>query len=237
MKYVSIGIHPDNAIGHVLKLYDSQANKDKISLLLQNRPLDKLPSKGSIPSDFQGRTIDLNAGELLGIGLVAAYHNWQGEQSGETYQAVVGLGDSQKSSVENYLSDGGVYQDSLKQKMLYQQVMVQGYRPTRIVTTQDVTAEVNTKVKSRERYPANCGLIINIYSEKNTIDYFDVEQGCELGAYNSAFAIWYQLPDLSYAYVMPLNLGLSPQEFAINTMPIELRRFPRKDEWEFNTSL
>jgi hypothetical protein len=75
---------------------------------------------------------------------------------------VVGVEDGVKSNVENYLSDGGIWDNQTKEKMLYQQVAVQGYFPKSVINNEHVARIIQEKINKRSRYPENCGLIVNI---------------------------------------------------------------------------
>jgi len=233
MNFDGVGLHPDNAMGIVLKMYDAVATpKERIDLLLHNRPLENLNSV-DLPSNFaSGKTIDLNASELLGLGAVASYYNWSSEEAGtgNTYQAFVGIEDSAKSQEENVLSDGAIWHDQAHAKILVQQVMVQGYYPERKITDQDVAVQISKKAKRRSDYPDNCGLIVNLYSQSGEIDLDAIRKNAkaDVEAFNDVFLVWYKLPALDFARVMYLS------EPAAHSLVIQLKRSPMDDTWGFN---
>jgi hypothetical protein len=233
MNFDGMGLHPDNAMGIVLKLYDGVATpKERIDLLLHNRPLANLKSVDLPPNFASGKTIDLNASELLGLGAVASYYNWTSEEAGtgNTYQAFVGIEDSAKKQEENVLSDGAIWHDQAHAKMLIQQVMVQGYFPERMITDKDVAAQISKKAKRRSDYPNNCGLIVNIYSQSGELDLDAIRQDVkeDIAGFNDVFLVWYRLPMLDFARVMYMS------EPTARNLVIQLRRNPMDDTWGFN---
>ncbi len=127
IKYV--GIYPGNAVAQVRYLYNKLPDTHKTKFLLNERSLPETV-KGEIIKEFQSRqTTDINAGEMLGIGIVGCYYNVNGELNGRTYQAVVGIEDAAKSFKETHLSDGAIWENETETKMMYQQTLVQGYFP------------------------------------------------------------------------------------------------------------
>ena len=233
MNFDGIGLHPDNAMGIVLKLYDGVTTpKERIHLLLHNRPLTNLNSKDLPPNFASGKTIDLNASELLGLGTVASYYNWASEDAGtgNTYQAFVGIEDSAKRQEENVLSDGAIWHDQAHAKMLIQQVMAQGYFPEKKISDEDIAAQINKKAKRRSDYPDNCGLIVNLYSQSGEIDLDAIRKEAkdDIAAFNDVFLVWYKLPALDFARVMYLS------EPTARSLVIQLRRNPMDDTWGFN---
>lgn len=233
MNFDAIGLHPDNAIGIVLKLYDEQHDTPaKVSLLLNNRPFEKLPSKATDERFKSGMTIDINAGELMGIGCVATYYNWCGEAQSNTYQAMVGVEDSVKAQSENILSDGAVWHDQSKKKMLYQLVLVQGYYPKQTVNTDHVISQINLKTTDvvRAGYPENCGLIVNVFSEAGEIDLARVTKESNFSKYTEVLVVIYQLPSLQMANVYKVSKQRQP------SLTIGLERHQMDEQWEFNYS-
>jgi hypothetical protein len=233
MNFDGIGLHPDNAMGIVLKLYDAVATpKERVDLLLHNRPLANLNSEDLPPNFASGKTIDLNASELLGLGTVAAYYNWTSQQvgTGNTYQAFVGIEDSAKAQTENVLSDGAIWHDQAHAKMVVQQVMAQGYFPERTITSEDVVAQINKKAKRRKDYLDNCGLIVNLYSQSGNIDFNAIRQKAkdDIKAFTDVFLVWYELPALSLARVTYLS------EPTARNLIIQLKRNPMSGTWAFN---
>jgi hypothetical protein len=84
----------------------------------------------------------------LGIGCVASYYNWTSEEAGagNTYQAIVGVEDPAKRQIETLLSDGAIWHDQAKAKILAQQVMTQGYFPKKPITDADVVNAIKKKM-------------------------------------------------------------------------------------------
>lgn len=233
MNFDGIGLHPDNAMRIVLKLYDEATTpKEKIDLLLHNRPLQNLSSADLPPNFASGTTIDLNASELLGLGAVASYYNWTSQQAGtgNTYQAFVGIEDSAKAQAENVLSDGAIWHDQAHAKMVMQQVMVQGYFPGHKITSEDVVAQINKKAKRRADYPENCGLIVNLYSQSGDIDFNAIRQKAkaDIEAYTDVYLVLYGLPALNFARVTYLSQPLA------RNLIIQLKRTPMDGTWSFN---
>ncbi len=229
----NIGLHPDNALKIALKLFDNkQTTQEKVKLLLNNHAVSNLESVDT-PKDFaSGKTIDINAGELLGIGCVSSYYNWMSEEagSGNTYQAVVGIEDAGKNQIENQLSDGGVYHDQTNQKILAQQVMAQGYYPDKWITNQDVIEAVKKKCDERQNYHENCILIVNVFGDKVNVDrkviHDEISKFPE--QFTDTYMVVYGLPSLSMAHVSFLS------EPDARGLAIELKRHEYEDIWRFN---
>lgn len=229
----NIGLHPDNALKIALKLFDNkQTTNEKVRLLLNNRPIKNLESVDT-PKDFaSGKTIDINAGELLGIGSVAAYYNWISEEAGadNTYQAVVGIEDVGKNQIESQLSDGAVYHDQTNQKILAQQVMTQGYFPDKWITSKDVIEAVKKKCDERQSYHENCILIVNVFGDKVNVDreaiYEEISKLPE--QFTDTYMVVYGLPSLSMAHVSFIS------ELNARGLAIKLERHEYEDIWRFN---
>ncbi len=229
----NIGLHPDNAIKIALRLFDNkQSTDEKVKLLLNNRPIKKLDLVDT-PKDFaSGKTIDVNAGELLGIGSVAAYYNWMSEEagSGNTYQAVVGIEDAGKSQVESQLSDGAIYHDQVNQKILAQQVMAQGYFPDKWITSKDVIEAVRKKCDERDNYHENCILIVNVFGDKVKVDRKEIYE--EISKFPKKFTdtymVVYALPSLSMAHISFIS------EINARGLAMKLERHEYEDIWRFN---
>ena len=154
MNFDAIGFHPGNALKIALKIFDDQKTQDdKIKTILNNRPIKNLNSVDLPPNFISGKTIDLNVSELLGIGCVATYYNWSSEEgkTGNTYQAMVGAEDSAKNQIENVLSDGAVWHDQARQKMLAQQVMVQGFFPEKPIANADVVDAIKKEAQATQQ--------------------------------------------------------------------------------------
>jgi hypothetical protein len=229
----NIGLHPDNALKIALKLFDNKETiEDKIKLLINNRTIKNLESV-DIPKDFaSGKTIDINAGELLGIGSVAAYYNWMGEEarSGNTYQAVVGIEDAGKNQIESELSDGAVYHDQANQKILAQQVMVQGYHPQKTISSQNVIEAVRKKTADRRNYHEHCILIVNVFGQDVNIDrkvvYDEISKFEE--PFTDVYLVVYNLPLLTLAHVNFIS------RLDARGLVIKLDRHEYEDIWGFN---
>lgn len=229
----NIGLHPDNALKIALKLFDNkQTVKEKVSLLLNNRAINNLESVDT-PKDFaSGKTIDINTGELLGIGSVAAYYNWMAEEagSGDTYQAVVGIEDAGKNQIESQLSDGAIYHDQANGKILAQQVMAQGYYPDKTITSQDVIEAVRKKTAERGNYHENCILIVNVFGDKVNVDrkeiYDEISKFPE--QFTDTYMVVYGLPSLRMAHVSFIS------EIDARGLAIKLERHEFEDIWHFN---
>src|SRR5680860_958819 len=233
MNFDVIGLHPDNTLKIALTIFDSQdLVDDRIRTLLNNRPIKDINSI-DLPANFtNGKTIDLNVGELLGIGSVASYYDWSSKEggTGNTYQAVVGIEDSAKKQVENLLSDGAIWHNQSRKKMLVQQVMVQGYFPQKTITNSDVVDAIKKKMEQRDRYPENCILIVNAFGGVINIDrakiYNDIKYLAN--AYTDVYLVIYNLPLLTLANVSYIS------EPSARGLTIELKRYEYKNEWGFN---
>lgn len=229
----NIGLHPDNALKIALKLFDNKQTTDEnVRLLLNNRSIKNLESVDT-PKDFaSGKTIDINAGELLGIGCVASYYNWMSEQagSGNTYQAAVGIEDAGKNQIESQLSDGAIYHDQTNKKILAQQVMAQGYFPDKWITSQDVIEAVKKKCDERQNYHENCILIVNVFGDKVSVNrkeiYNEISKLPE--QFTDTYMVVYGLPSLSMAHVSFIS------ELDARGLAIKLERHEYEDVWYFN---
>lgn len=228
-----IGLHSTNAIKIALTLFDNKVTTDsKVKLLLNNRPINNLNSV-DLPQNFaSGKTIDLNTGELLGIGCVAAYYNWMAEEAGtgNTYQAVVGVEDSSKRDIENLLSDGAIWHDQAKAKIIAQQVMTQGYYPEKAIDNVAVIDAIKMKMAKRNNYPENCILVVNAYADKIAIDRKTISDEIKnlAGPFTDIYLIIYNLPLLTMANVSYIS------QIDTRGLTIELERHDYDDAWQFN---
>jgi hypothetical protein len=233
MNFDVSSLHSDNAIKIALDIFDNKNTiDDKIKALLNNRPIKNLNFIDFQANFKSGKTIDLNVSELLGIGLVASHYDWLSEEAGtgNTYQAVVGVEDSAKNQVENLLSDGAIWHDQSRKKMLAQQVMVQGYFPEKTISNGDIVNAIKKKIEQRDRYPENCMLIVNVFGNMISIDrakiYNDIKDLTNV--YTDVYLVIYNLPLLTLANVSYIS------EPATRGLTIKLERYEYKDEWEFN---
>jgi len=233
MKFNVIGLHPDNALKIALSIFNSKNSvDDKVKLLINNRPVNNLNSV-DIPANFaSGKTIDLNTGELLGIGCVASYYNWMSEEAGtgNTYQAVVGVEDPAKRQIENLLSDGAIWHDQAKAKILAQQVMTQGYFPEKPIADADVVSAIKKKMAQRDSYPENCVLIVNAFGDEIAIDRKKINDETKdlTNAFTDVYLVIYNLPLLTMAHISYIS---QPDA---RGLAIKLERHEYKDEWGFN---
>lgn len=236
IKYV--GMYPGNAVAQVRYLYDKLPESHRVKLLLNERALPETV-KGEIIKEFQSRqTIDINAGEMLGIGMVGCYYNVNGELKGRTYQSVVGIEDAAKSFKETHLSDGAIWENETETKMMYQQTLVQGYFPeARQVATNDVIVAINEKIERKRRgdYPESSGLIVNVFSSSVGIDLNEVIAACDLGKFASVFCIFYNLPSLEQAMVYLLKKNADPETTDGLKIGFNLSAFSEKPDWKINT--
>jgi len=226
-----VAMQPGSAVGYITQLYDQLSNIGKVKLLINNRTIGNIPTK-DLPKDFSsGRLIDVNAGELLGLGIAGCYYNLQSKLA-NTYQVGVGLDDSSKNSIELILSDGTIWENETMQKMAYQQTMVQAINPERKVTAEDLIKAIKDKTIRRNDYPINCGLIINVYSKSGQIDFQKVLELSDLTSFHANLVITYELPNLATATVIRLEKGLSQQEIILNSKRFSLDRIRDSSVWE-----
>ncbi len=232
-----IAMQPGSAVGYVTQLYDQLRDEEKVKLLINGRTTENIPTE-SLPKVFSsGKLIDVRAGELLGLGVAGSYYNLQ-SQSGKSYQVGVGLDDSAKGSIEVVLSDGTIWENETRQKMPYQQTMVQGLKPTeRAVTTEEVIKAINDKAGRRADYPNNCGLILNIYSSKGQIDFHTVANQANLTAFQANLVISYSLPGLDFATVIRLEKDLTMQEIVLNSKRFRLDRMQSNGPWKLEQGI
>lgn len=225
-----IGIHPDPIVNHLLHEYDAlTSDQDKANFLKNNnKPFEPLKSSDKAEEFASGNTIDINPGELLGIGMVAMYYNWTGEKKGNTYQVITGVQDTVKSYKEALLSDGAIWHDQTSKKMLFQTTMAQGFVPKKVVTAQDVADRISDKVGRRSDYADNCGLIINIFSEKFEVDLNEILKLADTSSFTETYIVFYDLPSLKHARVARMSHLGSPE------LTLKLQRHPRDSEWRFN---
>ncbi len=226
-----IGLHPDSAMNIVVNLYHQKSTTpDKLKLLTSNRSNITLQSKTLDERFKSGQTIDINAGELLGLGLVASYFEYYG--NGNTYQVVTGVEDSAKSQIENIISDGAIWHDQTKKKMPFQTVMFQGYFPTQQpATTEKIIKQINLKTGvERQRYPENCGLIVNVFASEAEFDLNRIAAESNHSEYNDTYIVLHQLPSLEHANIYRLGDPLPP------SLTVRLEKHPVDDEWQFNYS-
>lgn len=231
MNFDVIGLHPDNALKIALNIFDGKDSVDhKIRALLNNRPIKQLNSVDLPPNFKSGKTIDLNLSELLGIGAVTSYYSWASEQANtpNTYQAVVGIEDSAKQLTENFLSDGAVWHDQRHEKMVAQQVMVQGYFPEKSISDDDVVEAIRKKMLRRGSYPENCMLIVNIFGDIAAINRDKIYSGIKNlnKKYTDVYVVVYSLPLLTLANVSYMS---EPKAAGLTIL---LKRHKYVDEWK-----
>ncbi len=226
-----IALEPGSAVSHILELYDKKPIKEKMRLLLNSRLMDIVPMN-NLPKFFaSGRLIDINAGEMLSLGVIGVYYNLLDSHKSKSYQVVVGIDDSAKTSIENVLSDGAIWDNQQKQKMPFQQVMVQGYFPPKEVNEDFVIEAINDKIRRRNDYPNHCGLLVSIYGDKGAINFKKIIDICDLDKFDIVFAVVYRLPELTKAIVARLDKSLTWEVFMQNTKNFSLDRFPRTGKW------
>ncbi len=236
--YKYVGIYPGNAVAQVRYLYEQLPDEQKVRFLVNERSLPETV-KGEIVKEFQSRqTTDINAGEMLGIGVVGSYYNINGQLKDRSYQSVVGIEDAAKSLKETLLSDGAIWENETETKMMYQQTLVQGYFPKlRQITTDDVVKAIGDKVirKQRGDYPDSSGLIVNVYSTDVDVDINKVIQQSDVGAFGSVFCVFYNLSSLSQAIVYLLKKGADPGTTESLKMGFNLPDFTEEPDWKINT--
>ena len=222
--------YPEPLINHILHQYDGLDDSQKANYLKNNRPFKPLNLVDADKRFASGKTIDINAGELLGLSVVTLYLNESGIQGDDTYQVVTGLADQDKSRNETLLSDGAVYEDQTGIKMVFQTTMAQGMVPEKILDAEDIAKVINHKISIRQNYPEKCGLIVNVFSKYYVFTPAQVKKTINLSSYNRVFLVLYTLPALDTATVIPLS---NPQ---LPDFPIRLLRHPLDDEWHLNTN-
>lgn len=231
-------IYPGNAVAQAKHVYNNLPEKYRLAFLLHERPLPE-SIKGEVVKEFQSRqTIDINASELLGIGIVGTYFNFTCAEDGRSFQSMVGIEDSSKNRKENYLSDGAIWEIEAENKMMFQQTLVQGYYPKpHDVLAEDVIKAINDKIvkKNQGDYPEHSGLIVNIFSNDARLDLSEVMRECDLDVFTSTYVIFYSMPDLSKAVIYYLRKGDSPFEIEQLKMGLNLSEFDEDPNWTMNT--
>jgi hypothetical protein len=222
------GSYPEPLINHILHQYDSLDDNQKLNYLKNNREFEKLNFINSDKRFASGVTIDINAGELLGLSLVTLYLNESGIQGDNTYQVITSVADQDKKRKEFLLSDGAVYEDQTGKKMTFQTTMAQGLVPEKILKASDIADVVNRKVAERSRYPEKCGLIVNVFSKYHIFTPAQIKTSINLEAYDRVFLVLYHLPELDNATVIPLT---NPQ---LPDFPVQLIRHKLDSEWKLN---
>jgi hypothetical protein len=235
MKFDGIGMDPDLAANYAVHLIDkAKTPKERVAMLLNNVETPLTAAKNTPKILESKRSIDIYVGELLGIAAAGMFYNWAGEANGNTYQVMVGVEDAVKSGIENFLSDGAIWHDQTKEKMVFQQVTAQGYYPSAPVDSVAVANAITHKVKLRNQYPPNCGLIVNIYSSEGNVDFKKIAANCDLSSYTAVIINWYQLPEVDKL----LTYYLDPVQLANNIPPpslsVNLKRHPIAADWEYN---
>lgn len=235
MKLDSVGMDPELAANYAVHLIDKATTpEERVAVLLNNVPVPLTKAKNTPKTLASTKSIDIYVGELLGLAMAGMFYNWVGEKSGHTYQVVVGVEDTQKNNVESVLSDGGIWDNTEKVRMLFQQVSVQGYHPQKSVDSEMIAEAINKKVNVRYRYPENCGLIVNVYSTEGNIDFKEIASACDLSSYNIVLVNWYQLP----AVDLGITYDLIAEEIARGVPPpsltVKLNRNYLDEEWEYN---
>jgi hypothetical protein len=221
-----VGIAPPSAINHVLKMYDAAKPNEKIKLLIQDKTANAIISN-AVPKRFASRkTIDLRAGELLSLGVIGLYYNFYGILNHKSYQVVVGIEDNMKKEIESIISDGAIWDEQSLEKMPFQQTLVQGYYPTKKLTTEDVIKAIDDKIQKRAEYPKNCGLIISLYAETGELNFQEITKKCELVAYQAVFIITYRMPLMDQAIVTLVEENMSEDKFKAGQRLMNLPRGP-----------
>ena len=231
-------IYPGNAVAQARHIYDNLPVKYRQAFLLHERSLPE-SIKGEVIKEFQSRqTMDINASELLGIGIVGTYLNFTGNENGRNFQSIVGIEDSSKNRKENYLSDGAIWEIEAEKKMMFQQTLVQGYYPDpHDVLAENVIKAINEKVEKKKRgdYSEQSGLIVNVFSRSTALDLSEIVKECDIDVFGSTYIIFYSMPDLSKAIIYYLRKGDSPFEIEQLKMNLNLSQFNEDPDWTMNT--
>lgn len=232
-----LGIYPISALNHILKLYDEAPADEKVKLLVNQRGINIVPSN-AVPKRFSSKQmVDISAGEMLSLGVVAHYFNLVSVGSARTYQAVVGVEDSLKTQVENFISDGAIWDDVSAERMPFQQTLIQGYLPRkRVISSQDVIKAINAKIRDRSNYPKHCGLIVSVYGELGVINFKEIIESCKLAAYDVVYVVAYEMPEIGYVTVTLLEESMPPDVFIANQKRMNLAR-TEGGPWLVNESL
>lgn len=236
MRFDSVGIDPELAVSYAAHLYDQgESDVAKVKILINNIPPPLTQAKNSPNQLTSNRSIDINVGEMLGIGVVGMYYNYIGAWDNHTYQSVVGVEDSSKRYIETLLSDGAIWSNRDKNRMMFQQVMAQGYLPqSKKIDTNMLIKAIDHKVAMRNNYPENCGLIVNLFSESGDIDFKEVASRCDLKSYNIVLVNVYDLPGLKQAICWDLNPDDIKANIPPKTLTVGIERNFLNSEWTYN---
>lgn len=228
-----IGLHPATAVNHILNLYDGADNEEKMKILMKDYDVSAVPSN-EIPKKFSSKQmIDIRAGEMLGVGIIGLYYSIFGQFENRTFQVAVGIEDALKLDIEKILVDGALWENETRQKMPFQQTLVQGYYPVRDISTSDVIKAINHKIAMRSGYPTNCGLIVSVFSDGGQINFKEVIDKCKLDEYQQVYILAYDMPTLDTVTVTKLEVNMSAKDFQASQRIITLPRSP-SGEWLVN---
>lgn len=235
MKFNAVGMDPDLAANYAVHLIDKATTpKERVAVLLQNTGIPNTAASNTPKMLASRKLADIFVGELLGLAMVGMFYNWVGERSSKTYQVVIGVEDALKNNAEAVLSDGAIWDNQNKKKMLFQQVMAQGYYPESVVDSSMIAGAISKKVAVRYRYPENCGLIVNVYSQKGNINFKEIAAECDLSSYTIVTLNWYQLPQVDLAITYHLDLERMAKNIPPPSLKVNLERHPIADKWEYN---
>lgn len=230
MNFRILAMHPDPIINYILHQYDELETEIQKAKYLKdnNKPFNEPVAVEKLKGFSRGKIFALNAGEVLGLGVIAEYYNWLGEETGNTYQIVVGVEDKVKQKHEKLLSDGAIWHDEREVKMLYQTTMAQGYVPERTITATEINERINDKASRRADYEDNCGLIVNVFAKATDLDFNEIYIGAKNSGFTEVYMIIYDIPQLRECKVYRMSHTGSPM------LTLRLKRHPLNSEWQVN---
>lgn len=226
MVKAKIAVFPGTeAIAMALEIYDSAPARDP-KKLTNNKPVE-LVTVNELPKEYSsGKLVDLNLGELLSMGVISSYLNNISNNT-ISYPVVVGVGDSDKKAYREIILSDGALKDSTGTTgaMPFQQIMAQGYYPTKkVITAESIKEMIKKKASRRQDYPDNCGLIVNVYSEQADIDLRKIIEDAVLDAFQLNLLVLYHMPSLDKCIVYRLEPGMSSETLKKNHRKFLLTR-------------
>jgi hypothetical protein len=220
----------EDAVQLVLDSYDSDPNGQNPKKLVSSRAVSLIPvDPAQLPKSFKkGRNlIDMNMGELLGLGVLAQLFR---QKDNQMYDIVVCVEDAWNPQRETVISDGALTVHGKDNRMIIQQVMAQdlfGADTNSGKIEEEIIKNItdkNSRMKAKE-YPKKSGLLVSIYTEQAHIDLHKVMNSIDTTIFPSYYIIRYKMSDLSEAKIYVLGGSAIPSSAIMQGGHFILQRY------------
>lgn len=234
MKVNVMAMPSEDAVQMALDIYDREPNSKDAKKLLANRSVDvKAIDSTALSKTYKSNRnlVDLNLGELLGLGMLGQYFQ---NKDKHLYDLILSVEDSWNVHRETVISDGALRRNGEKSRMTVQQVMAQNIAgENKVLQIEELIKEnIDDKNKKLKNgiYPEKAALLVSIYSETESIDLEKVIRESDLTVFSSYYAVRCRLPSLDQCYVYTLGGSQIPPEFVGDSQLFVLERYQNPNE-------